>query len=349
MSSSPFLPPSSPARRGRGPTRGQVRRAQVRRRRVVALTLLAVLAAGAAVVAGVLGAPGGVAPAATAVDAPPGVPAGSAQGANGPLETPVGGGLVDLRGEGEEVDYDSRRPPKGGILIDLDSGEVLWQRRATGVRPIASLTKMMTALVATERLASDDRAKITDQVLAYSGSGVGVLPKGKRVEVEALLHGLLLPSGNDAARALALRATGSQASFVERMNEQAERWGLGCTTFASVEGLSSRNRSCPADMAALGRRVLDQPRLARIVAKERAELPFPIEGGRLFLTNNNPLLREDYRGTIGVKTGYTSRAGRCLVAAAERGDERLLVVLLDSYDPGRQAKQLLNRGFKALD
>ncbi|HEV2769470.1 MAG TPA: serine hydrolase, partial [Solirubrobacteraceae bacterium] len=311
--------------------------------------LLALLAAGAAVVAGALGGPGGVPSAAIGVDAPPGVAANPApQGANGPLDTPVGGGLIDLDAQVEDVQYDPRRAPKGGILVDLDSGEVLWQRRATAVRPIASLTKMMTALVAAERLGAGDEAKITDEVLAYRGSGVGLLPKGRRVKVEALLHGLLLPSGNDAARALALRAVGSQATFVQRMNEQAERWGLGCTIFASVEGLSSRNRSCPADLAALGKRVLDVPRLARIVAKKRAEIPFPIKGGRLFLTNNNPLLREDYRGAIGVKTGYTRRAGRCLVAAAERGDERLLVVLLDSPDPGRQAEQLLDRGFKAL-
>ena len=343
MSSGPLLTPA-PADSRRGPTRGQIRR-----RRAVALVLLALLAAGAAVVAGVLGGPGGVPSTATAVDAPPGVTPGPApQGANGPLATPLGGGLIDLDREGEDVEYDARRPPKGGVLVDLDSGEVLWQRRATSMRPIASLTKMMTALVAAERLVADDDVKITDEVLAYRGSGVGVLPKGQRVKVEALLHGLLLPSGNDAARALALRAAGSQAAFVERMNQQAERWGLGCTTFASVEGLSSRNRSCPADLAALGRRVLDVPRLAAIVAKERAQLPFPIAGGRLFLTNNNPLLREDYRGAIGVKTGYTRRAGRCLVAAAERGDERLLVVVLDSPDPGRQAEQLLNRGFKAL-
>lgn len=343
MSSGPLLTPS-PADSRRSPTRGQIRR-----RRAVALVLLALLAAGAAVVAGVLGGPGGAPSGAAAVDAPPGVASGSApQGANGPLDTPVGGGLIDLDPEGEDVAYDARRPPKGGILVDLDSGQVLWQRRATGVRPIASLTKMMTALVAAERLAADDEAKITDEVLAYRGSGVGLLPKGKRVKVEALLHGLLLPSGNDAARALALRAADSQAAFVERMNQQAQRWGLGCTTFASVEGLSSRNRSCPADLAALGRRVLDVPRLARIVAKERAAIPFPIRGGRLFLNNNNPLLREDYRGTIGVKTGYTRRAGRCLVAAAERGDQRLLVVVLDSPDPGRQAEQLLNRGFKTL-
>jgi D-alanyl-D-alanine carboxypeptidase len=208
---------------------------------------------------------------------------------------------------------------------------------------------MMTAMVAVQRLEADDDAKITEEVLAYSGSGVGVLPRGKRVPVEGLLYGLMLPSGNDAARALAIRATGSQRRFVAAMNAQAQAWGLSCTSFASVEGLSERNRSCAADLAAMGSRLLAEPRLAEIVGTRRAEVPFPIEGGRLFLNNNNPLLRGEYRGTIGVKTGYTQEAGRSLVAAAERGDERLLVVLLDSYDPGRQAEQLLDRGFKALD
>jgi D-alanyl-D-alanine carboxypeptidase len=273
------------------------------------------------------------------------------QPANGPLTTPPGGGLVDLEIDAgdDAVEFDSRKPPKAGLLIDLDSGEVLWRRRAADVRPVASLTKMMTAMVAVQRLEADDDAKITEEVLAYSGSGVGVLPRGKRVPVEGLLYGLLLPSGNDAARALAIRATGSQRRFVAAMNAQAQAWGLSCTSFASVEGLSERNRSCAADLAAMGSRLLAEPRLAEIVGTRRAEVPFPIEGGRLFLNNNNPLLRGEYRGTIGVKTGYTREAGRSLVAAAERGDERLLVVLLDSYDPGRQAEQLLDRGFKALD
>lgn len=352
-SHSPLLPPSAPAARRRQAAQRRV----VRRRRGVAVTVLAVVLAGIAVTAAALGGGGGahtpaVAPGAGGLGGT-GAAAAAATGqpANGPLETPPGGGLVDLETEaaGDQVDYDSRKPPKAGLLIDLDDGEVLWRRRADDVRSIASLTKMMTAMVAAQRLEPDDEAKITDEVLAYSGSGVGMLPRGKRVPVQGLMYGLLLPSGNDAARALAIRATGSQQRFVEAMNAQARAWGLSCTTFASVEGLSDGNRSCAADLAALGRRLLAEPRLAEIVASRRAAVPFPIKGGRLHLNNNNPLLRRDYRGAIGVKTGYTEEAGRCLVAAAQRGDERLLVVLLDSYDPGRQAEQLLDRGFKALD
>lgn len=348
-SPSPFLRPSSPSAQQAAHQR------VIRRRRAVAVAFVLLLAgiavAGAALGGG--GRPDAQAPAPGA--APPGVaPSAAATGgqpANGPLTTPPGGGLVDLKTDAGEdaVEFDSRKPPKAGLLIDLDSGEVLWRRRADDVRSIASLTKMMTAMVAAQRLEPGDDAKITDEVLAYSGSGVGVLPRGKRVPVKGLMYGLMLPSGNDAARALAIRATGSQRRFVAAMNAQAQAWGLSCTSFASVEGLSDRNRSCAADLAAMGRRLLAEPRLAEIVGTRRASVPFPIKGGRLDLYNNNPLLRSEYRGAIGVKTGYTREAGRSLVAAAKRGDERLLVVLLDSYDPGRQAEQLLDRGFRALD
>ena len=238
--------------------------------------------------------------------------------------------------------------PRGGLLVNLDTGEVLWRHNPERARPIASLTKMMTALVAVDELKASDKARITKSVLAYSGSGVGVLPRGKRVKVETLLYGLMLPSGNDAARALAFRASGSLSGYVRLMNQKAGAMGLRCTRFGSIEGLSDKNRSCPADLAVIARKVLDTPRLARIVRTRQAVLPFPIKGGRVHLYNNNPLLRQGYAGTIGVKTGYTDPAGRCLVAAARRNGVRLGAILLNSPDPGRQARQLLNRGFRAM-
>jgi D-alanyl-D-alanine carboxypeptidase len=188
---------------------------------------------------------------------------------------------------------------------------------------------------------------VTKEALAYKGSGVGVLPRGKSVRLETMLNGLLLPSGNDAAIALAQRVSGTVDRFVLRMNEQARALGMACTRFSSPSGFVDRgNHSCAADLAGMARALLDQPRLARIVKRRRAVLPFPIKGGRLFLFNNNPLLRTGYPGTIGVKTGFTDAAGRCLVAAAERGGRRLGVVLLHSPNPGRQATVLLDRGFR---
>ncbi|HEV2062187.1 MAG TPA: hypothetical protein VGR12_04975 [Solirubrobacteraceae bacterium] len=241
-----------------------------------------------------------------------------------------------------------KKPPRAGILVNAETGDVLWRRRPLRIRPIASLTKMMTALVTAETLRPRDTAKITPAVLRYTGSGVGVLPRGKRVRIETLLHGLMLPSGNDAAIALALRAAGSVRAFVRKMNIRATELGLRCTRFAGVEGLSAGNRSCAVDLVALAQHLLDTPRLARIVRKRRAILPFPIKGGRLHLYNNNPLLRRGYPGILGVKTGYTNEAGRCLVAAARRGGVTLISVVLDSPDPGEQTRKLLDRGFRAL-
>ena len=244
------------------------------------------------------------------------------------------------------VRYRFKHPPLAGILFDVKSGRVLWQRHPRLEHPIASLTKMMTALVVVQRSDPDDKVRVTKEALAYKGSAVGVLPKGKRVKLETMLNGLLLPSGNDAAIALAQRMSGTVARFVVRMNEEASRLGLECTRFSSPDGFEDAgNHSCAVDLAALARAVLDQPRLARIVRRRRAVLPFPIKGGRLYLFNNNPLLRTGYPGAIGIKTGYTDAAGRCLVAAAQRSGRRLGVVLLHSPDPGRQARQLLNRGF----
>jgi len=267
---------------------------------------------------------------------------------------PAGGGTapaplgVRLEESRDRVPLRFKRPPRSGLLFDLDTGRVLWRKDPTRTLPIASLTKMMTALVVDDRVPRGDKVRITREALAYRGSAVGILPLGRRVNVNTMLHGLLLPSGNDAAIALAQHAGGSVPRFVGLMNASATRMGLGCTRFSSPDGYRNRgNHSCAADLAAIARAVLRRPRLARIVRRRQVALPFPIKGGRLYLYNNNPLLRQGYRGTTGLKTGYTDAAGRCLVATARRGQIRLGVVLLHSRDPGRQATQLLDRGFRA--
>ena len=237
------------------------------------------------------------------------------------------------------------RPPAAGLLFDLDTGQALWSRNPRGVRPIASLTKIMTALVVAERTSPRDRPKITRTALRYSGSGVGVLPRGRRVPINGLLHGLLLVSGNDAAIALADHVAGSERRFVGVMNRRAQELGLRCTHFSSAYGLEKADRSCAADLAALARVVLEQPRIARIVRRREAAVRFPIPGGRLYLNTTNPLLRLRYPGTIGLKTGYTQRAGRTFVGVVRRRGRTLGVVLLGSPDPSVQAKQIFDRAF----
>ncbi len=235
-----------------------------------------------------------------------------------------------------------------GLLFDVRTGRILWERNPSQPLPIASLTKMMTALVIAAHASPRDKVLITRQAVDFSGSGVGDLPYGKRVELGPLLYGLLLPSGNDAAIALAQHVARTQAHFIALMNATARAMGLGCTHFNTVSGIVDYgNFSCATDLARIAHAILSQSTLARVVGSASAVFPFPIKGGKLFLYNNNPLLRMAYPGADGVKTGYTQAAGRCLVATAKRGHRWLGVVLLHSDDPPGQAVQLLNLGFHA--
>jgi D-alanyl-D-alanine carboxypeptidase len=321
-----------------------------RRKLPIVFGLLVLLAAGGAAFAWLYERPESAPrPPAAQADAPP------APLQDSPTAPLAGGGTapsplaVRLDEPGDIVHVRFKRPPRAALLFDIDTGRVLWRRDPTRVLPIASLTKMMTALVVHERVPKGSKVRITKEALRYRGSGVGLLPRGKWIGVDTMLHGLLLPSGNDAAIALAQRAAGGSVSrFVRYMNEKAEELGLVCTRFSSPSGIVDKgNHSCASDLAALARAVLRVPRLARIVRRDHAVLPFPTKGGRLWLYNNNPLLRQGYRGATGLKTGYTVAAGRCLVATARRGNVRLGVVLLASPDPGKQARQLLDRGFRA--
>jgi D-alanyl-D-alanine carboxypeptidase (penicillin-binding protein 5/6) len=246
----------------------------------------------------------------------------------------------------QQVAVSLRLPLRSGLLFDVTTGRVLWQRDAQTVLPIASLTKMMTALVVVDHVSPSARALITPQAVHFSGSGVGLLPLGKRVPVLTLLYGLLLPSGNDAAIALAQRVAGTQDRFIALMNARARAMGLRCTHFTTVSGIVDQgNHSCAADLALLAHTVLLQPLLARIVGSESAVVPLPIKGGRLWLYNNNPLYRLRYQGTDGVKTGLTNASGHCLVATVKRGHVWLGAILLHATDTGPQAETMLNAGF----
>jgi serine-type D-Ala-D-Ala carboxypeptidase (penicillin-binding protein 5/6) len=241
-----------------------------------------------------------------------------------------------------------RRPPRAGLVFDMDTGDVLWRLRPTLVAPMASLTKIMTALLTVERSHPDDPVRITKAALNYSGSGIGLLPRGKRVRLETLLNGLLIVSGNDAAIALAVHLAGTQRRFVAMMNRRAREWGLDCTHFASAHGLEDGNRSCARDLAVLARLAMSEPRIRRIVRRRQVVFRFPIKGHKLYLYGHNPLMRMGYPGTVGLKTGYTNAAGLCFVGVVRRHGRRLGVVLLHSRDPAKQSAKLLNAAFARL-
>jgi D-alanyl-D-alanine carboxypeptidase (penicillin-binding protein 5/6) len=309
----------------------------------LAVVIVALAVAGAMLLTG--GSSSGVRPSAGTAAAATRPAGAEEQLSTGTAPTPL---AVRLGDPADAVRVRFKHPPRAGLLFDIETGQVLWRRNPTRRLPIASLTKMMTALVVTQHLKPRAKVPITSVALHYRGSAVGVLPKGKRIGVSTMLHGLLLPSGNDAARALAQRVGGTLHGFVAMMNARAAEMGLRCTHFTSPDGYVDRgNHSCAADLAALGRAVLRDPRLAPIVGRSQAVLPFPIKGGHLYLSNNNPLLRRRYPGVTGVKTGYTDAAGLCIVATARRGPVHLGVVLLHTPNWDQQARQLLDRGFKA--
>ena len=320
------------------------RRRGNRRLLVLVLLLLAIGAGGAGAVIGGGGEDGrGGQPSAVAQGRSKPAPAAEDRGAARP-RTPPG---IELAAE-PRVRLKFKRPPRAGVLFDVDSGEVLWSRKPLKPLPIASLTKVMTALIVVDRLSPHTKTRISKSATKFRGSGVGVLPRGKKVPVEALLAGMLLPSGNDAAVALAEAVAGSDRRFARLATRRAKQLELGCTRFVDSYGLRAGNVSCAADLAAMTRLAMEQPRIARIVRHARVNVPFPIKGRRLDVNTTNPLLREGYPGTIGLKTGYTQRAGHCLIAVVRRGGRTLASIVLNSPNTVDQSKRLLRAGFRAL-
>ncbi len=240
------------------------------------------------------------------------------------------------------------------ILMDLGTDQVLF-RRAPGVaRPVASLTKLMTALVVLEAEGSrlDRAVRIhPDAVFERGDYGVGStldLRAGEHVSVRGLLAGLLLGSANDAAEALAIEESGSVGAFVEAMNVRAERLGMSSTRFASPHGLDDRGRSSAADLLRLLRAAIEEPVFRRLVARRSTVIRSDAVAPRR-IQNRNVMLWL-YPGASGVKTGFTVGAGFCLIATARRGDRELASVVLGGGDEVfSDAAAQLDHGFAAYE
>jgi D-alanyl-D-alanine carboxypeptidase (penicillin-binding protein 5/6) len=239
----------------------------------------------------------------------------------------------------------------GAALADLDTGQLLWTKEPKAQRPIASVTKIMTAVLVLERADPEDVVTVSDR--AASGgptagiSNLGLLP-GERVRVEDLLYALMLQSANDAALALAEHVSGSVEAFVKLMNRKAVRLGLRQTEFLSPGGLDDRGHSSPADLVRLTRAAYAEPGFERLSSTRFHEVPAP-EGRPRVVQNRNVLLWL-YPGSIGVKTGFTSAAGFCVVAAAERDGVRLVAVVLGSAGEAfSDAAEMLSYGFAAFE
>jgi D-alanyl-D-alanine carboxypeptidase (penicillin-binding protein 5/6) len=249
----------------------------------------------------------------------------------------------------------SREEPAIGaasaVLVDLDTGQVLFAKDAHRRRPIASLTKIMTALLTLERADPTDVVTVSPEA-ADPGPTVGVsqlgLVPGERISVGRLLYALLLQSANDAALALAEYVSGTVRGFVRAMDVRAARLGLTDTRFTSPSGLDDKGYSSAFDLATLIRAAYREPLFGRIVRTKYREIPAP-EGRPRAIQNRNVLLWL-YPGAMGVKTGYTSRAGYCVAGAAERDGRRLLAVVLgEQGEPFSDTAALLNYGFAAFE
>jgi serine-type D-Ala-D-Ala carboxypeptidase (penicillin-binding protein 5/6) len=245
----------------------------------------------------------------------------------------------------------SAEPPRvdaaAAALGDLDTGEVLWHRRAGERRPIASITKIMTALLVLE--AADPGEVVTASASAAGQSGAELgLEGGEEVPVRDLLLALMLQSANDAAVALAEHVAGSVGAFVDGMNRRARQLGLRDTMFASPNGLDDSGYSTARDLVTLTAEAFEQRGFGRIVSTTFHRIPDPDDGPRR-IQNRNALLWL-YPGAMGVKTGYTAAAGFCLVAAAERDGLRLVGVVLGSPDEAfTEAATVLNHGYAAYE
>lgn len=236
------------------------------------------------------------------------------------------------------------------LLVDIETGKTLYALGVSAKRPIASLTKIMTAHLVLGRTSPSELVTVSEE--AASGRQVGVsnlgLVAGEQIPVGELLYALLLQSANDAAVALAEHVAGSVEAFVEMMNRAAARLGMTRTAFASPNGLDDAGYSTTRDLARLTRAAYRDEEFARIVATRTHEIPAP-DGGTRIIQNRNVLLWL-YPGALGVKTGFTTAAGFCIVATAERDGERLLTVILgEGGEPFSDAAALLNYGFAAFE
>jgi D-alanyl-D-alanine carboxypeptidase len=230
------------------------------------------------------------------------------------------------------------------ILVDENTGEVLWARRLHQRRPIASTTKIMTGVLALEHLPLD-RTLTVNPIVPRVALGREGLRAHERVPVWKLMYGLLLFSGNDDALELAIGAAGGKGPFLALMNEKAHELGLTDTHFTSPSGVIDRgNYSSVHDLAALARYAMSIPKFRAIVRTRIAHVKWSPPTFAKTYVNKNALLGT-YRGANGVKTGWTTLAGHCLVASATRGKTSLIAVVLHAPDPYGDARRLLNFGF----
>ena len=253
------------------------------------------------------------------------------------------------RAAGPEVSAQS------AVVLTADTGTVLFEKDGHTPRPVASTTKIITALLALEAAQEQGAplVDITQEMVAVEGSSMG-LQAGDSISLTGLAAGMLLASGNDASNAAALYLDGSLESFAARMNQRAAALGMEDTHFVTPSGLDGEDAqglghlSTAYDMALLARAALEDQAFRQLCSSPSLAVEFAEPVKRVTYTNHNKLLAQ-YQGCVGVKTGFTKEAGRCLVSAAERDGALLIAVTLNAPNDWQDHTALLDYGFSQVE
>lgn len=230
------------------------------------------------------------------------------------------------------------------VVIEAETGTVLFAKNMSERRAMASTTKIMTAILTIEAGDLDREFTVDSFAIMVEGTSMG-LREGDRVSRRDLLYGIMLPSGNDAANAAAVSVSGSVAAFVEKMNAKAEALGLSNTHFANPSGLDANGHYTTAyDLAMLTAYAMKNEIFREVAGCRYKEVEFGNPPYKRTLYNSNKMLTR-YDGAIGVKPGFTDDARRCLVSAAERDGTMLIAVTLNAGDDWNDHARMLDYGF----
>ena len=242
---------------------------------------------------------------------------------------------------------DDPYPNAAAAYLVTVNGALLWSRAPDRALPSASLTKIMTALLLVEDWEPEAVVRVSPEAAAATGSRLG-LRAGERLRFADAFEALLVSSANDACLALAEHSAGSIERFVERMNEKATALKLRSSVFRNPCGLDAPGHvSSIRDLLVLAKLAMQQPEFARAVSKPLLEIR--TEGGRSLRKASGNLLLGRVPGTVGIKSGFTSHAGKCLAAMVRRGQDEVVVVMLNAPDRWWSASILIEDAFAALD
>ncbi len=237
---------------------------------------------------------------------------------------------------------------KSAVLMCLENGEVLYSKNPDNCMSMASTTKIMTSLIALEMHIPNKEITVTDDMISVEGTSMGLVA-GDSVSFNELVYGMMLQSGNDAAKAVACIVSGNETDFSKLMNKRAQEIGMKNTNFVTASGLDSEEHYSTAyDMALLACECLRNPEFSAISSKKTAKLTYGNPPYPRTLTNHNKLLWR-YVGCIGIKTGFTKKSGRCLVSAAKRNGITLVAVTLNAPDDWNDHIKMFDYGFSNIN